>query len=527
MKVLIPEKFAADGTQVLEEAGVEVTYKPDCTPEELVQLIGEYDGLIVRSATTVTREVIEAGENLKVIGRAGVGVDNIDSTAATERGIVVCNAPTSNVVSAAEQTMALMLAVMRNTARADASMKQGKWDRSKFTGHEMQGKTLAVFGLGHVGCLVIERAQAFGMKIIGYDPYCPPERAESMGVELLEDINEMCRRADVITVHLPKTKETTGMFGPEQYALMKDGVVCINTARGGIYDIEAMADFIESGKIAGAGVDVWENEPVSDSPLHKFENVVLTPHLGASTKEAQTRAATQIAEYVIAGMQGKTVPTVVNSARIPDEVMNQLSPYVPVCQKAGEILVQLADSAISKLDVNVFGKIAAQDPSILGTASVAGILSVGSEVTVNIINANYWAENRGIEVATKTDPVSEDFASYIELVAHAKNGDFQIAVTKTPAHDNPRIISIMNHDVDFVPGDYVAIMQYQDGPGRMGKIGTLLGNAGISIDSMQIARDTEADAAVVCMNVDRIPNADLQEKLTQSVDALNAWFINL
>lgn len=527
MKVLIPEKFATQGIKVLEEAGVEVTYKPDCTAEELVSLVEEYDGLIVRSATTVTREVIEAGKNLKIIGRAGVGVDNIDSTAATEHGIIVCNAPTSNVVSAAEQTMALMLAVMRNTARADASMKQGKWDRSKFVGHEMQGKTLAVFGLGHVGCLVIERAQAFGMNIIGYDPYCPPQRAESMGVELLDDINEMCKRADVITVHLPKTKETTGMFGPEQYALMKDGVVCINTARGGIYDIEAMADFIESGKIAGAGVDVWENEPVSDSPLHKFENVVLTPHLGASTKEAQTRAATQIAEYVIAGMQGKTVATVVNSARIPDEVMNQLSPYVPVCQKTGEMLAQLATSAISKLDVNVFGQIAHQDPTILGTASAAGILSVGSEVNINIINANYWAENRGIELATKTDPSSEDFASYIELIAHTKNGDLQLAATKTPAHDNPRIISIMNHGVDFVPEEHVVIMQYQDGPGRMGKIGTLLGNAGISIENMQIARDTKADAAIVCMNVDRTPSKDLQEKLTQSVDALNAWFIEL
>ena len=527
MKVLIPEKFAADGTNVLETAGVEVTYKPDCTPQELVQLISEYDGLIVRSATTVTREVIEAGKKLKVIGRAGVGVDNIDCDTATQHGVIVCNAPTSNVVSAAEQTMALMLAVMRNTARADASMKSGKWDRSKFTGHEMQGKTLAVFGLGHVGCLVIERAQAFGMNIIGYDPYCPPQRAQSMGVELLDDIDEICKRADVITVHLPKTKETTGMFGPDQYALMKDGVVCINTARGGIYDIEAMADFIESGKIAGAGVDVWENEPVSDSPLHKFENVVLTPHLGASTKEAQTRAATQIAEYVIAGMQGKAVATVVNSARIPDEVMSQLSPYVAVCQKTGEMLSQLANSAISKLDVNVFGSIAAQDPSILGTASAAGILSVGSEINVNIINARYWAQNRGIEIVEKTDPVSEEFPSYIELVAHAKNGDFQLAAAKTAAHDNPRIISIMNHDVDFVPSKNVVVMQYQDGPGRIGKIGTLLGNAGISIDSMQIARDSAADAAIVCMNVDRIPNKDLQEKLTQAVCAMNAWFINL
>ena len=525
MKVLIPEKLAKEGIAVLEQAGVDVTFKPETTPEELVELIPEYDGLIVRSATTVTREVIEAGANLKVIGRAGVGVDNIDSMAATERGVIVCNAPTSNVVSAAEQTMALMLAVARKTAIADASMKAGKWNRSKFTGVELQDKILGVFGLGRVGMLVAERAKAFGMKIAGYDPYVTPERAASMGVELYTDINELCKVSDVITVHMPKTKETTGMFGADQYAIMKDGVILVNCARGGIMDINAMAGYLESGKIGGAGIDVWEHEPVSDSPIHGFENVVLTPHLGASTKEAQIRAATQIAEYVIAGMQGKTVNTVVNSARIPENVMEHLRPYVGATQMAADMAAQIADSAIGGVSVKACGRIASEDPSVLGTAALAGIVQFGSEVPVNIINARYLAEQRGIDVDTATDPNTESYPSYVEIVAHAANGDIAVSVANAPG-EKARITNVLGYDVDFVPGKEVVIMQYVDGPGRMGKIGTVLGNAGISIETMQISKN-ETDAALVLMNVDRAVSGRIQTDLKNVVDAVNAWFIEL
>lgn len=525
MKVLIPEKLAKEGIAVLEQAGVDVTFKPETTPEELVELIPEYDGLIVRSATTVTREVIEAGTNLKVIGRAGVGVDNIDSTAATERGIIVCNAPTSNVVSAAEQTMALMLAVARKTAIADASMKSGKWNRSKFTGVELQDKVLGVFGLGRVGMLVAERAKAFGMKIAGYDPYVTPERAASMGVELYTDINELCKVSDVITVHMPKTKETTGMFGADQYAIMKDGVILVNCARGGIMDINAMAGYLESGKIGGAGIDVWEHEPVSDSPIHGFENVVLTPHLGASTKEAQIRAATQIAEYVIAGMQGKTVNTVVNSARIPENVMEHLRPYVGATQMAADMAAQIADSAIGGVSVKACGRIASEDPSVLGTAALAGIVQFGSEVPVNIINARYLAEQRGIEVETATDPNTESYPSYVEIVAHAADGDVAISVANAPG-EQARITNVLGYEVDFIPGKEVVIMQYVDGPGRMGKIGTVLGNAGISIETMQISKN-DTDDALVLMNVDRAVSGRIQTDLKNVVNANNAWFIEL
>ena len=527
MKVLIPEKFSKDGIAVLEDAGLDVTFKPDTTPEQLLEMIPEYDALIVRSATTVTREVIEKAENLKIIGRAGVGVDNIDRDAATERGIIVCNAPLSNIVSAAEQTMALMLAVARNTARADKSMKDGKWDRSKFTGTELQGKTLGIFGTGHVGQLVAERAAAFGMNLIGYDPYCPVERAAHYGITLYDDVLEVCRRSDIITLHMPKTPETTGMIGAEQLNAMPEGGLVINAARGGLVDLDALATALETGHIGGAGIDVWEHEPVSDSPIHGFENVVLTPHLGASTREAQTRAATQIAEYVIAGLQGKTVNTVVNAARIPENVMQAVGPYMPICQKIGELIAQMATGSINKVKIKVAGELSKTDPTVLGTAALAGIVAPSSEVPVNIINAGYLAERRGIEVEVVTDPLSSVYPSYVQFFVQTSKGEIEVGATQALGHDDPRIIDIMYYSVDFVIEKNVAIMEYVDGPGRIGKIGTILGNAGISVESMQIANNPEKVTATVLMNLDKPIPSRIQDDLKAAVDCKNAWFVEL
>ena len=326
-KVLVAERLADAGLAVLRDKGYEVDVKLKMPPEELIATIPAYDALIVRSATKVTREVIEAGKNLRIIGRAGVGVDNVDVEAATERGVIVCNAPTSNIVSAAEHTMALMLACARNVAQANASMHEGLWERTKFTGVELYEKTLAIFGLGRIGGLVAERARAFGMRLVGYDPYCSPERAEQLGVTLYDDVDAIVPLADFITVHLPKTKQTIGMFGPDQYARMKDGVILVNAARGGIYNVDSLADFLAAGKIGAVGLDVWENEPCTESPLHEFPNAILTPHLGASTKEAQLRAGVQTAEHVAAGLAGSIVPTAVNMAPVPPEVMDAVGPY--------------------------------------------------------------------------------------------------------------------------------------------------------------------------------------------------------
>jgi len=312
MKVLITEKLAPEGVEVLQRAGHEVDVRLGLSPEELIAAIPAYQALIVRSATKVTAEVIAAATELRVIGRAGAGVDNVDRDAATEHGVIVCNAPTSNSISAAEQAMALMLCVARNTAKADASMQAGRWDRALFSGHELYGKTLAIVGLGHIGTLVAERAAAFGMDLIGYDPYCTEERAAGMGVKLYTDLDELCRVADFITVHMPKTPQTIGMFGAAQFELMKPTVYLINDARGGIYDTEALAAALAAGKVGGAAIDVYESEPCTDSPLRGMDNVVLTPHLGASTAEAQKRAGVQIAEFVAMGLAGEDVPTAVN-----------------------------------------------------------------------------------------------------------------------------------------------------------------------------------------------------------------------
>ena len=527
MKVLIPEKFSKDGIAVLEDAGIEVTFKPDTTPEQLLDMIADYDGLIVRSATTVTREVIEAGEKLKVIGRAGVGVDNIDREAATERGVIVCNAPLSNVVSAAEQTMCLMLAAARKTAAATASMKAGKWDRSKFTGTELSEKTLGIFGTGHVGRLVAERARAFGMKLVGYDPYCSPEMAAHLGITLYDTVDEVLALADVVTVHMPLTDETRNMFSNHEFQQMKDGVIVLNVARGGIIDLEALATYLENGKVAAVGVDVWEHEPVADSPIHRFDNVVLTPHLGASTREAQTRAATQIAEYVIAGLSGKTVNTVVNAARVPEAVMDELGPYMPVAQRCGQLAAQVARGGIGRVEVKAYGEIAKTDVSVLGTAALAGVMACGSEIPVNIINAGYLAEQRGVSVEVDKDPLSEVYPSYVSVTVHAGDHVVTMAATQALGHDMPRIIDFAGYKVDFVPEHKVVALEYVDGPGRMGKIGTVLGDAGISIENMQIAQDETRETATVLMNVDKPVAQRQQDELVAAVDAKDFALIEL
>lgn len=312
MKVLASEKLAPEGVKYLEDQGYTVDVKLGLSPEELIATIPDYDGLIVRSATKVTKEVIEAAKNLKVIGRAGAGTDNIDKAAASEHGIIVCNAPDSNSVSAGEQAMALMLSLARNTAKADASMQAGKWEKSKFGGHELYGKNMAVVGLGRIGSVVVRCSKGFEMNVIGYDPFCSPERAAELGVELYSDLDKLCQDADFISVHMPKTPETIGMFGAKQFAEMKPTVYLINDARGGIYETDALVAALKDGKIGGAAIDVYESEPCTDSPLMGFDNVILTPHLGASTSEAQKRAGVQIAEYVADGLAGKPVATQVN-----------------------------------------------------------------------------------------------------------------------------------------------------------------------------------------------------------------------
>jgi D-3-phosphoglycerate dehydrogenase len=512
----------------MKDAGHEVDVTLGLSPEELIATIPAYDALIVRSATQATREVIEAGVNLKVIGRAGVGVDNVDVTAATERGVIVCNAPTSNVVSAAEQTMALMLAISRRTAQANASMQEHRWDRGLFTGNELFEKTLAIFGLGRIGGLITERAKSFGMEVIGYDPYCSPERAAKLGVTLYEDINDILPLADYITVHLPKTPETIGMFGPEQFAMMKDGVYVINTARGGIYNIDALAEAVKSGKVAGAGIDVYEKEPCTESVLHGVDGIVLTPHLGASTKEAQARAGVQTAEFVLMGLAGKMPPTAVNVSQVPEDVMQAVAPFIDAATLCGEVLSQMADEAISKLTVRVSGKIAMYDVSVLGTAALKGIFAKSSDDPVNLVNASFIAEQRGVEITIDKDAEHYEYANVVTLIGHFGTKDIEISCTTSGPEGKTRIVSILDYKLDLIPGNYFMVLKYADKPGQIGKIGTVLGNANINISTMEVGVSNDRDGiALILMNVDSPVAQSVRKKLCDTAGVEAAWFIEL
>jgi len=526
MKVLVAEQIAASGIELLKEK-FDVVIKTDLTPEELVAEIATYDALIVRSATQATREVIEAGTKLKIIGRAGVGVDNVDVDAATERGVIVCNAPTSNIVSAAEQTLALMLAVARKTPQANASMHAGKWERSKFTGAELYEKTLAVVGLGRIGSLVAERARGFGMKVIGYDPYTSAERAAKMGVALYDSVDELLPLADFITVHLPKTKDTIGMFGPEQFAKMKDGVRVVNTARGGIYQIPALADAVRSGKVAGAAIDVFEVEPSTDSPLIAFDNVILTPHLGASTAEAQDRAGEQIAEYVVLGLEGRMVPTAVNVAPVSAEVMEKVGPYIDLAQDLGTMLAQLARGGVEELDILTIGQLADDDTRIVRTAAVKGLLTRASDEGVNFVNAEFLAEQRGITISETKRGETHDFVSMLVLRSVTPHGPVEIGAALIGKKDEPRVVSLFGYELDLSLSKHMAFFVYPDRPGMIGKVGSIIGDEQINIGAMQVGRKEAGGQALMALNVDGALTPEVLAAIVSGAGMDDAWYVEL
>lgn len=522
-KVLVSEKLAEAGVQFLRDRGFDVDVRLKMKPEELVEAVADYDALIVRSATQVTREVIEAATKLKIVGRAGVGVDNVDIEAATERGIVVCNAPTSNIVSAAEHTFALLLAAARNVPQANAYLKSGNWHRAQFTGVELYEKTLAIFGLGRVGGLVAERARAFGMRLVGYDPYCSPERAESLGVRLYDTLDEILPIADFITVHLPKTKETIGMFGPDEYAAMKDGVILVNTARGGIYNESSLADFIAAGKIRACGIDVWEHEPCTETPLHDFDQAIVTPHIAASTFEAQYRAGIQIAQYVAAGLTGSIVPTAVNMAPVPPEVMDAVGPYVPACQMMGKMIAQMTGEVPADLRIVAAGSISDCDLSILTAGALDGVLSHRSNAKVTPVNADAVAKRHGIKVDLSAGYDADEYASTVRLDADGTT----VSCTLSGKSQTPRITSLLGYKVDIAPAANSLIFRYVDTPGRIGTIGTVLGDAGINITTMQIGTRPDSPDALVYMNVESEVTDEVLERLHEALELKNLWRIRL
>jgi D-3-phosphoglycerate dehydrogenase / 2-oxoglutarate reductase len=494
-KVLVAEKIGASGIDLLKQH-FDVDTAFDADGFDLEGRIGEYDGLLIRSATQMTADLIGKATNLKAIGRAGVGVDNVDVPAATKRGIIVANAPESNVVTAAEHTMALLLALARNVPQAHAALTQGKWERSKWSGIELEGKTLGILGFGRIGQLVAQRAKGFGMRVLAFDPFVSAERYRELGVDKAENSDAVYAEADFLTLHLPKTPETEGWLDAEALAKCKDGVRILNVARGPLIvdaDLEAALD---SGKVAGAALDVFRAEPVTEHPLFGRPNVIVTPHLGASTAEATDRAGFQAAEQVVAALTGGAVTTAVNVPAIKAEDLEVLGPYVPLCTALGRLAVTLAaGSSVDRIEVELLGRIADRDTRPLATATLLGVLQGHTEEDVNAVNAPAVAEERGIEVVETKNASARDFENLVRVTVHAGETKERVVGTTFGRRNRPHLLEAWGQRFDVQLDEHLAVFRYEDRPGMIGRIGTAFGEAGVNIVSAAVGRHDEGDAA--------------------------------
>jgi D-3-phosphoglycerate dehydrogenase / 2-oxoglutarate reductase len=521
MKILVAEPLAKQGLEILR-AHHEVDVKIGLTPEELCAIVGDYDALLVRSQVKVTAEIMAHASRLVVIGRAGVGVDNVDLEAATRAGVVVVNAPTGNTVSAAEQTIALMLALARKTAAADASMRKGEWKRSAFTGVELRGRTLGIIGLGKIGQAVADRARGLEMSIIGYDPFVTADQAALHGIALV-DLDAIIEKADVITVHVPLNKATRSIIGPEQIARLKPGVMLVNVARGGVYDEAAVAAALADGKIAGAAFDVYEKEPPVDSPLLTAPNTVLTPHLGASTAEAQVRVAEEACEQVIDVLAGRSARYAVNAPLLTPETARAIAPYLPFTENLARIGAQYFRGAVKTLTVDVAGDLANFDASQLAAAALRGVLENATSERVNLINAAFLARNRGLTVNERKTSDAGTFASLITLTLEGDTGKAVIA--GTISNGEPRLVRLDDYWLEMVPSPLMVVTRHQDKPGTMGRIGLMLGEADVNISSMTLARRAPSQDALMLLAVDdEVPDA-VAAAIKNHPAVLDVWVI--
>ena len=501
-RVLVTEKIAPRGLDELREAGHEVDEQEGLSPEGLLAAVPGAAALIIRSATRVTAEVLEAGADLMVVGRAGVGLDNVDVAAATDRGVMVVNAPQSNILSAAEQAMALLLAQARNIPQAHAALVDGRWERSKWEGVELYGKTMGIVGLGRVGALVAQRALAFGMRLVAYDPYVAPERARHMGVELMS-LEQVMAEADFVSIHLPKTPETLGLVGRDLLAKSKPGIRIINTARGGIVDEEALARAIEEGQVAGAGLDVFAAEPTTESPLFGLKGVVVSPHLGASTAEAQDKAGLTIAEQVLLALSGEFVPFAVNVAAT--EVSEAVRPFMPLAEQLGRIFAQLHEGLPDRLDIEYQGEIAKGSTGILTLSALKGVFASTTEEPVSYVNAPQLAEARGLPVRETSTSTSHDYVNLVTL----RSGDHSVAGTFAGVHSEARVVMLDGFPVEVPPAPHMLTVRNDDRPGMIGTVGTVLGEAAISISSMAVSPDVAGGNALMVLTIDGPAPADV------------------
>ena len=498
-RVLVSDPIGPEGVSLLE-TGAEVDVKTGMKPDELLETVGSYEALVVRSETKVNRDVIAAGKNLQVIARAGIGVDNIDLEAATGAGIAVVNAPTGNTVAAAEHTIALMLALSRNIPGAHHSLKSGEWRRSAFMGVEVREKTLGICGLGRVGTEVARRAQAFGMRLIGYDPFVAPDYARRIGVELMS-LDELLAESDFVTLHTPLTEGTRGMLGMKQIENIKPGSRVINVARGELVDESALLAGLESGRLSGLALDVFAKEPPDPSPLLEHPKVIVTPHLGASTREAQREVAIEAAEQVLAVLKGEPARNTVNAPFVAPEVHEVLAPYVPAASMVGKLLGFLSEGQITGINVSYEGEIAHHDCRMLQAAVLVGLLGPVSTVNVNLINAPVLARDRGWSVSEQSNRASREYASLISATLQTANGSLTIAATSM--RNETHIVKFNDYWMDIVPNTpYLLFVDNRDQPGSIGAVGTIAGHHNINISFMGVGRIRLRGQAMMVIGLD-------------------------
>ena len=513
MKVLVKEKIADTGVDLLRSK-FDVDLGLEMSDEEFRGKLGEYDAILIRSATKMTPELIDLATNLKVIGRAGTGVDNVDIPAATRRGIIVANAPESNSVAAAEHTLALALSLFRNIPQAHASLAAGRWDRAKFKGAELYGKTLGVIGFGRIGQLVARRAQSFDMEVLAFDKFVSAERFRELGVEGCDQLTDLLGRADLITLHTPRTPETEGMIDAEAIGQMKDGARIVNCARGELIVLDDLLAGLESGKLAGAALDVFPSEPFTEHPVLTRDDVVVTPHLGASTAEAQDRAGVVTAEQVTEALTGGVVTNAVNIAAVRPEEMEALAPFVPLCEKLGRLAQGLGNGSVDRVTTEFRGRIASYDTRLLGIAVLVGILSGNTETPVNLVNAPQMAEERGIELTETKDSAAEDFTELVTVRLGSGDHEVEVAGTGVGPKNEPYLVSAWGESFYLPFAEHITVFRYADQPGMIGRVGTAFGEEGVNIISAAVGAERGGeDVAVMALTTDAPVRPDAVDKI--------------
>jgi D-3-phosphoglycerate dehydrogenase / 2-oxoglutarate reductase len=525
MNVLITENLPNICKTILEDAGIQTTLKPNISPEELKNEIGKYDGLIIRSNTKGTSEVIERAAKLRAICRAGVGIDNVDVSAATKKGIIVMNTPGGNTTSTAEHTITLLLALSRNIPQACNSVREGKWERKEFMGTQVSGKTLGVIGLGKIGKEVAKRAIALEMRVLGYDPFVSSETISRLNVHLIKNLDDLFKQADYITLHIPMRNDTKYLISSREFALMKEGVRIINCARGGIISEDALYDALVNGKVAGAAIDVFEKEPPVNNKLLKLDNVLPTPHLGALTKEAQYAVAKDAAEQMADALTGKNIRNAVNMPVQGPEEFQQLKPYITITEKMGALLIQLVRGRIKSIDIQYSGEVSKNNVRPLTDSLLAGLLKHILEEDVNIINARILADERGIRINEIISSAAEDYTNLIFAKTDTDNGESSVSGTVFK-NNEPRIETINDYRVDMDPVGFVLILLGQDKPGLIGEIGKILGDQNINIGRMTFGRKESGGGAMIVLNVDAVVSQEIISAIENIECIETAYMLN-